>query len=464
LKRSIAILLLIVGSQHRAAAGTEVFPIGTVVPSVTCLDNPKQSYALYLPSTFAATRKWPTIYVFDPFAHGQAAVEVVRAAAEKFGYIVAASNNSKNGPMGGSLEAARAIWQDTHQRLPFDQNRQYFAGLSGGARVATSLALSCGDCAAGVIANAAGFPTTAMPSAQMKFAYFATVGDADFNYPEFAQLRPKLEASGERYLIRTFEGPHDWAPADLWFEALDWMDLQAMAAGTLARDPMRIQATLDATMTRAKAFETKNELLAAYREYQVVVRNFPGLASVISAQAKASDLEKNKGLKKAEKQEVAEIEEQDRLEATPSAQMQRLPTGELDALAFGDLRSSIADLKRQAAGHDRESLIKRRALQGLVVQAYESGDDSMDRKAYSVALRYFELAAAGSANPAWAHYQRARIYALTSDKKSMLSELKECIAAGVHNSSALDLEEFQRYRDQPDFKNVEEEWKKKAAR
>ena len=60
--------------------------------------------------------------------------------------------------MGGSAEAAVAVWQDTQQRFAVDVHRRYVAGMSGAARVATSIALSCGDCVAGVIANAAGFP------------------------------------------------------------------------------------------------------------------------------------------------------------------------------------------------------------------------------------------------------------------------------------------------------------------
>jgi hypothetical protein len=463
LKRSLAILLLIAASRQGASQTEAVaFPVGAIVPHITCLADAKQSYALYLPSTFSATRKWPIIYDFDPFAHGPDATEVVRAAAEKFGYIVVASNNSKNGPAGGSRDAAQAMWQDTHQRLPIDPNRQYFAGLSGGARVATSLALSCGNCAAGVIANAAGFPTNAMPSAQIKFAYFATVGNADFNYAEFAQLRPKLEAIGVHYLIRTFDGPHGWAPADVWLEALEWMDLQAMAAGTLQRHPARINAAVAAGMSRAKEFEVKGDLMAAVREYEAIVRNFGDLTDVTMAKARVSELQKNKSFKKAEKQEAAELDQQERLEATPSAQMQKLPTGELDAAAFTDLRNSVTNLKRQAAGSDRASLVTRRALSGLVVQAYESGQSSMDQKNYSVALQYFDLAAAGSANPAWAYYQSARVYAITSDKKSMLSELRKCLTAGVHDASALDLDEFQRYRDQPEFKAVAEEWKRNA--
>src|SRR6266496_1731010 len=312
LKLHIAILLLLAASQRSAVAETPgvEFPVGTVVPHVTCLEDPKQSYALYLPSSFSATRKWPIIYVFDPFARGRDASEVIRAAAEKFGYIVAVSNNSKNGAMGGSREAAEAVWQDTHQRLPLDPNRRYFAGLSGGARVATSLALSCGGCAAGVIANSAGFPISSTPSGNIKFSYFATVGDADFNYAEFAQLRPKLDSSAARYLIRTFEGPHGWAPPDVWSEALNWMDLQAMTVGTLPRDPARIKATVDASLSRAKELEAKDDLVAAVGEYEAVARNFGDLTDVTMAHERVSELQKNKNFKKAVKQEAAELDQQ----------------------------------------------------------------------------------------------------------------------------------------------------------
>jgi len=263
-------------------------PAGTLVPSVTCKSNAKETYALYLPSAYSAARKWPIVYVFDPGGRGQVAANVIQAAAEKFGYIVAASNNSRNGPLCGSAEAAVAVWGDTQQRFSIDPHRRYMAGMSGGARVATSVALSCGDCVAGVIANAAGFPPGTAPSRNMKFAYFAAVGDADFNYAEFAQLRPKLDETGGRYLIRVFEGQHGWAPAEVWMEALDWMDLQAMAAGTLTRDPARIASSLDDALAKARGFEAKNDELAAQREYAAIVRNLRDLADVGAAKVRVS--------------------------------------------------------------------------------------------------------------------------------------------------------------------------------
>src|SRR5262249_14941859 len=127
------LLLLICGGVVAQKVGSTL-PVGTVIPSITCDANSKQTYALYLPSNISPKRTWPIIYVFDPGARGPFAVETIRAAAEKYGYIVAASNNSHNGPLGGFSEAAEAMWRDTQMKLPVDEHRRYTAGMSGGAR------------------------------------------------------------------------------------------------------------------------------------------------------------------------------------------------------------------------------------------------------------------------------------------------------------------------------------------
>ena len=447
-----------------AQAPQAQFPAGTVIPKVTCTTDSEETYAVYLPSGFSPARKWPILYLFDPGARGRVAVDVVREAAEKYGYIVAASNNSRNGPMGGSMKAANAVWQDTQQKFPIDERRRYVTGMSGGARVATSIALGCDGCIAGVIANAAGFPNGTAPPRDMKFAYFAAVGNADFNYSEFVDLRRKLDAVGAPYRIRVFEGQHGWAPTDVWLEALNWMDLHAMIAGSLARDPSRIATTLNETLARAHDFETKNDLLAAFREYQAAVRDFSSLADVSTAKARLVDLEKNKALRTSEKREASEIEGQARIDAGPSAQMQKIPSGDLSGLELSALRANIADLKKQTAASNAKTLVLRRALGGLVVQAYEAGDRSLEQKDYRSALLYFDLAAVGSANPGWAHYQRARTYAMSSNKKDMFAELKLCSKEGFHDADALNGTEFLPYREEHEFQALTEEWKKAPAK
>lgn len=435
---------------------------GTVIPKVICAGNPQQSYALYLPSAYSPSKSWPIIYAFDPGARGEIAVEAIREAAEKSGYIVAASNNSRNGEEAVSTQALRAIWDDTQRRFSINERRRYFAGMSGGARIAAAFAISCKGCVVGVIANAAGFPHAMPPSRSMKFAYFAAVGDADFNFLEFYDLRSLLEESGMQFRIRPFEGTHGWAPPEVWQEALNWMDLQAIRAGSLKVDHARVKELYDAAMQRASQLLAQNDFLTSFREYQFTVKDFSGLTDTTAAQKEVKELGSDKRLKNARKQESAVAEEQRRLILRPSQQMQDLAAGNLSPEDFMALRSSLAALLRQtqAKGAEKDPRLvpTRRALSGLVVEAFEGGQFAIRQKKYDIALRFFDLVASASDNPGWACFQRARVYAITSDKKHMIEELKQASSDGYRNVAALNAPEFQPFQSEPDFQEISRDW------
>src|SRR5262245_55010456 len=82
--------------------------------------HPGQSYALFVPSSYTPQRQWPMLYCLDPGARGRMAVERFAAAAEKFGFLVAGSNNSRNGPFAPAQEAIGLMVKDTHERLSID--------------------------------------------------------------------------------------------------------------------------------------------------------------------------------------------------------------------------------------------------------------------------------------------------------------------------------------------------------
>lgn len=437
----------------------EHFSPRTVIPKVVCAGNPQQTYALYLPSGYVPNQRWPIVYVFDPGARGQVAVEAIRSAAEKYGYIVVASDNSRNGAEATSRESANAMWQDTTQRFSIDEHRRYFAGMSGGARMATALAISCNGCVAGVIANAAGFPQGRKPSNALKFAYFAGVGDADFNFLEFVDLRRELETSGMQYRIRIFKGQHGWAPPEVWEEALYWMDLQATRSGFLNHDREWIQRSFDQAVERGKQLLDQQDFLEAFRDFSFAARDFSGLTDISPAQKEVQALAGDKRFKNAQKQELSAAEEQRRATSDSSEQIQDLADGKLPPEQLMALRSVFTSLlKRTQAHDDRQSLIARRALSGLVVQALESGQFAVDRKQYDAALQLFDLAASGSKKPGWAHFCRARVFAITGDKKHMLAELGKADAGGFRDASALDSQEFQPFRSEAEFQGVLQSW------
>ena len=105
-----AALLCIVCILGRAAgARSEDIPLGKVIGDVKCAADASQSYALYVPSNYSPDRKWSVLVAFHPAARGRAMVEKYAAAAEQYGYIVAGSNNSRNGPWPASVAAVQAV-------------------------------------------------------------------------------------------------------------------------------------------------------------------------------------------------------------------------------------------------------------------------------------------------------------------------------------------------------------------
>ena len=150
-KKVIALLMA------TAAARAADLPTGQIVDSVECALDNAQHYALYLPSNYTPSRQWNVILAFDGGARGRVPVERYRQAAEKYGYIVAGSLNSRNGPWEVSMNAAKAMTADVKTRFSIDPKRVYTAGMSGGARVAMKIALDSRQIA-GVFASSAGFP------------------------------------------------------------------------------------------------------------------------------------------------------------------------------------------------------------------------------------------------------------------------------------------------------------------
>lgn len=196
---------------------------GQVLDPIFCQHDFSQSYALYLPTTYQVERPWPVIYCFDPCGQGSIPVELFREGAEKYGYILVSSNNSRNGPWEIILQAARAVWRDTHARLAIDDQKIYAAGFSGGARAACGLGQILTIKLSGVIACGAGLPEWLEPENVIDVPWFGTVGLHDFNYREMQELERQLRRQGTPCLLRVFQGRHSWPPAKLAAEAVAWL-------------------------------------------------------------------------------------------------------------------------------------------------------------------------------------------------------------------------------------------------
>ncbi len=407
---------------------------GVVIERVVCLAAADQSYALYLPSTYRSDRRWPILYAFDPGARGAVPVQLAKEAAERFGWIVAGSNNSQNGPREAIRTAVGAMLADTQKRFALDERRTYATGFSGGARVAASLALVCPGCLAGVIAQGAGLPVGVEADEKMAgVAWFGAAGERDFNYRELFLLDEKLSTFHVPRRLRVFDGGHEWAPAAVWMEAAEWLELLAMNAGRRGRDPAFVASVFARAMARADKLEHDGDILAAGRELSAIARDFASLPEAAAVARRSSELAASAACRRAMSLERQSFAEQDRLSAPLHADLQALSeegSERLEAVVpahqhASGLRERLAREKQPA-----RRLVLERALGGVYIASMEAGLAVLRAKRGEAASVLFEVASTLRPEARWPHLQRARALASVGHKNDAIRALRRALELG----------------------------------
>lgn len=341
------IALLMAAAASRAAD----LPTGQVIDSVECALDNAQHYALYLPSGYTPSRQWSVILAFDPQARGRVPVERYREAAEKYGYIVAGSLNSRNGPWDVSLNAAKSMTADVKARFSIDPKRVYTAGMSGGARVAMKIAIDSKQIA-GVFASSAGFPDGFI--ARVPFAVFGSAGTDDFNHLEMYQLDRRMTST---HRVLYFEGGHTWLPPEMTMQAVEWMELQAMKSGLRPRDTAVVDTWFATGVERIDALRDTTETLHALIQ---LITDFEGLENVSKFADRARRLLKQQDVRDALSEESKNEERELRVQGELFELRDRWSNG----ASFAKLKERITALLAQskAADDSEDRRIARRVL------------------------------------------------------------------------------------------------------
>jgi hypothetical protein len=333
-------------------------PRGEIVEDVRCQDDASQRYALYLPSYFSLSRQWPVILAFDGGGRGREGVERYRSGAEQYGYVVAGSNNSHNGPWQVGLDAAAAMMADIRRRFPIDSKRMYTAGMSGGGRVAIIVAQRSREIA-GVLASSAGYSTAFHE--RERFAFFGSAGTEDFNYREMRLVDRRMTSP---HRVEVFEGGHTWPPVEMATRGIEWMEVQGMKNGLRPRDETLIAELFSKRLALASA---QSNSLARMRELRQIARDFEGLRDVAQVIASAAALEGRQEVAAALGAEQAEDARESRVKAELDLLLRQLGWPERADEALVRVKSyvgALLDVARQDADSS-ERRIARRAVAGL---------------------------------------------------------------------------------------------------
>lgn len=304
-------------TQAVRGAAAPKFPVGRVVERVTSQANPRQSYAMYLPAGYREDREWPLLVLLDPRGRALLPLERVQRVADRLGYMVLSSYNSRSDEaVDPNADALNAMLDDADRLLSLDPRRIYLVGQSGTARVSWLFAAGLPGNVAGVIGIGAGLPGDYRPRArapgeQHGIAFFGAAGTDDYNFDEMWTLDATLDSLNLPHRITWFDGPHTWPPAAVLTEAVEWMELQAMKSGLKPADAPWIEALLERRLTGAAALQQAGDDYLAWRRYREIAADFRGLGDVSAAAAGAQQLEQREGIRQMDRHLEALVRKQD---------------------------------------------------------------------------------------------------------------------------------------------------------
>jgi dienelactone hydrolase len=390
-------------------------PAGRIIGRVVARDNPSQSYALYLPSSYTAAREWPVVFCFDPGARGRRPLEHFRDAAEKYGYILAGSNNSRNGlPY---IEPAQAMWSDVSARFRIDPRRTYAAGFSGGARVVLSLALA-NSSIAGVIASGAAFSGTLPP--KVPFLVFGAAGIEDFNYYELKTLERHLTGLGTPHRVVFFPGGHELLPAPFAAQAIEWFELRAMKSGLRPRDDAFLAEVRRKRLESAASEEAAGEPASAAAEYASLATDFDAPEYA----AKAAGIARSKPFKRR----LAVEREEDTQEQNMARTLVEAARG-----SGGSYRELVSRLRAQAnAPQDSsERRVARRTLGLAFSFAGTQGATLLSGRRWADAAPWLEFQAAIRDNNPFLDWQLAGVRAHEGERKRASADAARALQKGM---------------------------------
>lgn len=303
MKRALLFLFL---TNTLIISAQQDFALGQLIDSVAVSQNTSESFALYLPSSFKQNELAPVVFVFDPSAQGKRALRNFVAASEKYGYILIGSNDSKNGPYQTNFDIANRLFTKVFDRFNIDPKRIYTAGFSGGARLASTIAVLTKSIQ-GVIACGSSFSKDpAHIPFEGDFSYAAIVGDRDMNYYELHNTRDflnKLKVSNELF---TYEFDHRWPNSAQLLAAFDWLHLEAVKKGITPKLSAAIEEGYQARYQLAIRQVNASKILEATTEYERMIRNYTVHFGMDSIRNQLRDLKKNKGYQK-QKRDLKDI-------------------------------------------------------------------------------------------------------------------------------------------------------------
>ena len=436
---------------------SQVYAKDLIADTVRCRNNIGQSYALFQPAQYDNKKSWPVILIFDPSARGRTGVSAFTEAAGKYGFILACSNNSHNGPMGDNFTAAAAMMKDLEERFNIDQRQIYAAGFSGGSRFAMALAVN-DKRISGVIGCGAGLPNDRnfLPSDNSAFIYYGLAGNLDMNYPEMYNLGGFF--SNQTRVIsyfRTFSGGHQWPDVNLITEAVEWILLQTMNRKTIPADQTFISNIENKTQNLINKQLSSGNLTDAIMYMRFAVRDFQGTQFASSMTQLLTGYEKSDEYHQAiRKWNKIATSEQEKKEKYLNYLGKIANSGIFpDTASLWWKNETRVLLRLRDKGTPENSQMASRILNFISILCYEQGASYYRNWFYPQAACLFEICTLSDSENPNNYYNLARALAVSGKSKESFNALSAAVSHGFNSRETVESDPaFGKIRDDARYK------------
>jgi tetratricopeptide (TPR) repeat protein len=441
-RRHTLLLLIVTAVSFASLAYAQestgvVVSVDKLVEGMSCLEDPSQTYTLFLPSGYSNEKKYPVLLIFDNQGRSKLAAELFEPAAREWGWILISSNDVSDDVQGP--DAVSALVPEIRKRFAADSRRIYAAGFDVGGQVAYLLAKDHGEMAGVIISGSRLLPDQIQDAS---FAVFAAVGNLGTQFYDMKAMDDLVADLGNSHRFEVFDGGDDWMPVELASTAVAWLEIEAMRNELRPREPQLIRRHLDSEMQRARDLAQRGEAFGAYQHYDLIVRTYTEIADTSEAQVTVRRLEDDELVRDAIKQEEKLREfEQRNLEQFVEAFTEF--RDDETAMQTTRLRRKlgVSSLERKATKDDDEAAVARRLLEIAYSQAVNDlAQEMLNSRRYGHARAVFELATSLFADRPDPWFGLTVVHAQLGNLDGALDALASAVERGFDQIELLDSE------------------------
>jgi len=417
---------------------SKAYNAGQVYPKVPCASDTTLSYSLCLPPLFDEKKPMPLLILFDSHGDGLLPVNLFKAEAARHGFIIAGSNNSKNGmPTTETTAIFRNILTDLSTRFSINEEAVYLAGFSGGARVAAAVAITERGIA-GVVGCGAGMPNINQKP-MSNFSFLGVAGNQDFNLTELRNLDNVLDKSGFTHHLIEFQGIHQWPTAGVIPEIFTWIAFDAMRHGALPVDRNKTNSFIEANDKMAGSMAAAGMLHGQREIYIKMLHYLGGLTDIGPLQTEITRLD-------AEKEVIAFRKKQDEMLGMEQ-QLQAKYAPEIQQKDLGWWKKESAFLQANSEKPSNPDMIAvyKRLLGYLSLNCYMLSTGMLKQGDLAVASKCIEIYRMVDPTNAEHRYLAAKVAARNKTADEAFRLLDQAFELGFTDVARL--------RSDPDFNN-----------